>query len=42
LKGQAAEGKLSKEHFADIRKKIRNRVFRSKAHLKEYIGGAKK
>ncbi len=42
LKSQAAEGKLSKEDFADIRKKIRNRDFRSKAHLKEYIGGAKK
>ena len=42
LKEQSAEGKISKEHFADIRKKIRNRNFRSKAHLKEYMGGVKK
>lgn len=33
------QGKLSKEDVSDIRKKIRNRIFRSKAHLKEYIGG---
>lgn len=30
--------KISKEEFKDIRKKIRNRFFRSKSHLKEYIG----
>ena len=34
--------KLSKEHIVDMRKKIRNRVFKSKAHLKEHIGGIKK
>ena len=32
---------LSKEQLMDIRKKIRNRNFRSKAHLKEYVGGLK-
>ncbi len=36
------QGKLSKEEISDIRKKIRNRIFRSKAHLKEYIGGLRK
>ena len=33
------QGRLSKEDFIDIRKKIRNKAFRSKAHLREYIGG---
>ena len=33
------QGKLSKEEVSEIRKRIRNRKFRSKAHLKEYIGG---
>ncbi len=42
LKSQVSKGKLSKEHFRDIRKKIRNRVFRSLSHLKEYIGEIKK
>jgi len=36
------QGKLSREDVLEIRKKIRNRVFKSKAHLKEYIGGLKK
>lgn len=31
--------KLSQDEIKDIRKKIRNRNFRNKAHLKEYIGG---
>lgn len=30
---------LTREHFLDIRKKIRNRYFKSKAQLKEYIQG---
>ncbi|MCK5043548.1 hypothetical protein KAR52_00920 [Candidatus Pacearchaeota archaeon] len=34
--------KLSPEEIKDIRNKIRNKVFRSKAHLKEYIGNLKK
>lgn len=36
------QGRLSKEEVIDIRKKIRNKIFRSKAHLKEYTGGLKK
>ena len=36
-------GKLSAEDEKEIRKRIRNRVFRSKAHLKEHLtGGLKK
>ena len=34
--------KLSKEEISDIRKKIRNKAFKSKAHLKTYIGGLNK
>lgn len=30
-------GELSKEEVEDIRKKIRNKAFRSKAHLRDYI-----
>ena len=33
------QGKISKEDVTEIRKRIRNKKFRSKAHLKEYIGG---
>jgi large subunit ribosomal protein L19e len=33
---------LTKEQTVDIRKKIRNRFFRSKAHLKEYINTLEK
>jgi len=36
------QGRLNPEETKDIRNKIRNRVFRSKAHLKEYIGGLRK
>jgi ribosomal protein L19E len=32
------QGKISREDFLDIRKKIRNKIFKSKANLKEYIG----
>lgn len=35
-------GEISKEEHEDIRKKIRNKAFRSKAHLKEHIGGLRK
>ncbi len=31
--------KLGKQDVEDIKKKIRNKFFRSKAHLKEYVGG---
>jgi large subunit ribosomal protein L19e len=34
--------KLTGKERIDIRKKIRNRFFKSKAHLKEHIGGEKK
>jgi len=33
------QGKLSMEEVKDIRNKIRNKIFRSKAHLRDYIGG---
>ncbi|MBL7059171.1 hypothetical protein ISS08_01845 [Candidatus Pacearchaeota archaeon] len=36
------QGLLSPEEIVDIRKKIRNKIFRSKRHLKEYIGGLRK
>lgn len=35
MKGQ---GKISRESFLDIRKKIKNKQFKSLNHLKEYIG----
>ena len=37
--GLVKAGKLSKEDAVDVKKKIRNKFFRSKAHLKEYVGG---
>ncbi|HUW43503.1 MAG TPA: 50S ribosomal protein L19e [Bacillota bacterium] len=36
------KGEISKEGFDDIRKKIRNKIFRSKSHLRDYIKGTKK
>ena len=42
LKDQLSKGKLSKEQFKDIRKKIRNREFRSTSYIKDYVGGIKK
>ena len=36
------QGKIAEVDVEDIRKKIRNRFFSSKAHLKEYIGGLRK
>lgn len=35
-------GQISGEEHKDIRKKIRNRYFRSKGHLKEHLGGLRK
>jgi len=32
-------GKISKVDSYEIRKKIRNKAFRSRAHLKEHVGG---
>lgn len=40
--GLKANGELSREEVIEIRKRIRNKAFRSKAHLKEYIGGLRK
>ena len=34
-------GKISKEEKEDIRKKIRNKAYKSKSHLKTYIGDLK-
>ena len=31
-------GELGNEEYKDLRKKIRNKNFKSKAHLKDYIG----
>ncbi len=42
LKGQAAAGNFSKEYIRDIRKKIRNKDFKSKTHFKEYLGEIQK
>ncbi len=46
LRGYVSElrkqGVLSREEVLDIRKKIRNKIFRSKAHLKRYIEEMKK
>ena len=39
LKEMKNQGKIPNEDFLDLRKKIRNRFFKSKASLKEYMGG---
>ena len=36
------QGKLSQEQVIDMRKKIRNKAYKSLNHLKEYIGGLEK
>ena len=36
------QGKISLEEFKEIRKKIRNKEFRSKANLREYAGGLRR
>ncbi len=36
------QGKISDEEAKELKKKIRNKDFRSKAHLKEHIGGIEK
>ena len=40
--GLKEKGNLNQEEVKEIRNKIRNKFFRSKAHLKEYIGGLEK
>jgi len=39
LKSIYSGGEISKGDLENMRKKIRNKEFKSKAHLKEYIGG---
>lgn len=41
VRGMKEQGKISKENFRMIRKKIRNKEFKSKANLKEYLGEIK-
>ena len=36
-----SKSKLTDKERKDLRKKIRNKFFRSKSHMKEYIGGRK-
>lgn len=36
------QGKLSLDEVKEIRKRIRNKMFRNKNHLKEYLGGLKR
>ena len=36
------QGKLTSEEVKDIRKKIRNKIFKSKANLKTYVEGLRK
>jgi len=42
LRGEKEQGNLSKEESDDLRKKVRNRIFKSKAQLKEHLRGIKK
>lgn len=42
IKNMKAQEKLNREETLEIRKKIRNKLFKSLAHLKEYIGGLRK
>ena len=42
VKESEKSGNLSKEEGKDIRKKIRNKNFKSKSNLKGYIGGLTK
>jgi len=36
------KGKLTRKEIEDIRKKIKNRFFKDKSHIKKYLGGVKK
>lgn len=42
VKNMKAQGKITREEAIEIRKRIRNKLFKSLAHLKEYIGGIRK
>ena len=39
--GLVKVGQITKEDAVDMKKKIRNKFFRSKAHMKEYVGSLK-
>ncbi len=41
LKDKKEKGEMENKEVKELRKKIRNRTFKSKAHLKEYIGGVR-
>lgn len=39
IKELRKQGKITREKYYDLRKKIRARAFKNKAHIKDYIGG---
>lgn len=39
LSDKKKNGEVSEKEIKELRKKIRNKMFKSKAHLKEYMGG---
>jgi large subunit ribosomal protein L19e len=39
LADKKKKGEIDRKEIKEIRKKIRNKMFKSKVHLKEYIGG---
>ncbi|MFH1585425.1 MAG: 50S ribosomal protein L19e [archaeon] len=41
-KAMKDRGEITKEEADEIRKKIRNRIFKSKRNLRDYIGGLRK
>jgi len=41
VKEMKKQGNINQEQFIDIRKKIKNRIFKSKAQLKEHMGSLK-
>jgi large subunit ribosomal protein L19e len=42
VRGIKIQGRISPEEGKELRKKIRNKTFRSKSHMKDYLGGVKK
>lgn len=42
IKEMKNTGKVTQEIYIDVRKKIRNKFFKSKANLKEYLAGLEK
>ena len=39
VSGLKKHGKISDKEVNELRKKIKNRFFKSKGHFKEYLGG---